>query len=214
MKKILLLSFLLTNLYSENLTSEDIQIAMKFVGLNKLPKIIQQPKYIEDETNKITSVFSRTNFIIKGIYTDSKVYIYDLNLDLNNSIECHKVEQFIKTGYLVHELTHYKQDIDKEIFKEQNEYFISHKERGAFENQILFYTENHENKNKEFLSCYKMSSQEWFLKYLSVNKNSHIVFKEYNDMYNVLDSYNNSPYVDEYKVLDDYIEFKTEVNLI
>lgn len=213
MKKILLLLFLLTNLYSENISSEDINIAMKFIGLDRIPEIIQQPKYIEDETNKITAVFSKNNFIIKGIYLKDKIFMYDLNLKLDHTPECSKIEQFIKTGYLVHELTHYKQDVDNEVFKDQKEYFISHKERGAFENQILFYIENHEDKNEEFLSCYKMSSKKWFLSYLNVNKDTHTIFNEYSSQYKILEEFNEDKYRDEFKVIDNYLQFKDDIKL-
>lgn len=178
-KSIILLYLLLLNCHGYDLNRNDVIETIKFLKLNSFPSIVQDDKYIETEKNKPKLSFSLTqNQRIQGLYlgNENKIYLYNI-IDLDKrKKECEEIEKFLKKGYLVHELTHYKQKKGNAFYKEIT-YKDSDKEAEAIKNQLTFWKENKNKIEKEFILCKNQSSQEWFLNYLKEAKEINKAFE-------------------------------------
>jgi hypothetical protein len=172
-------------LNATDLSQKDITEISTFLNINQLPTIIQEPKYRETPETKLNLKFSISNSVIQGLYIKNKdtekIYLFDISdkkIDLKNK-SCLNVETFIKKGYLTHELTHYKQTLNKEVFEETDDYRTSEIEYEAFNNQLDYWYSNLNKENDNFQKCLKISSNTWFKEYVNSNLKEQEVFEIY-----------------------------------
>lgn len=182
MKYFLLLIFFYNFSFAENLHEQEFLFAQEYIGITSYPEVVQEEEYKEGLFNKIDYKFSINKPSIQGIYSDKTIYVYDLkNLKLDfNKPECVAVERFIKTGYLIHEMVHYKQDINNETFEKTKEYINSEKEFDAFNKQLSFWKEFLSAEDENFKKCLNQSSEVWFQEYCKRNQKTNKAFDLYN----------------------------------
>lgn len=181
MKKVFILLLIITSAYSSKLSNQDILDAANFLKLNSIPKIIQSSSYEELNGIKTNSPALNDKFAIQGtyIFKEKTLYLFDIkNIDLSKPA-CINTEKFMKTGFMVHELTHYKQDLEQ-IHKEDHNtsYEVSEREYEAFDQQLKYWGENLDLYNPFIKQCLGISSFTWYKNYLSNSKDVNKIFQE------------------------------------
>jgi hypothetical protein len=179
------------NLYSIDLNIEDVEECKHFIDFPKTPKIIQEKEYIEKEDNKITYKHSFNVSQIQGIYYNHEIHLYEVSntlipLNLQYKTSCLKIEKFLKKGFLIHELTHFKQEETKPFDNTIDKYENSKNEEEAFYNQIMYFKYNGRRMESEFSSCFEIPTytyKEWFTSFIVSNKDTHEIFINKKDQF-------------------------------